>query len=57
MLPRVMGAGGIRNREQRRCDDKYAHLDGSMYRSWTFFRQAESAVAYAAKYDTKGKRR
>lgn len=45
------------NREQRRCDNKYAHLDGTMYRSWTFFCQAESAVAYAAKYGTKGKRR
>jgi hypothetical protein len=44
------------DREQRHCDDKYAKLDGSMYRSWTFFCQAENAVAYAAKYGTKRKR-
>lgn len=44
------------NREQKRCDDKYANKDGSMYRSLSAFCDAESAVAYAAKYGTKGKR-
>jgi hypothetical protein len=44
------------NREQKRCDDQYANKDGSMYRSLSAFCDAESAVAYAAKYGTKGKR-
>jgi hypothetical protein len=43
------------NREQKRCDDKYARQSGTMYRSFTAFCQAKSAVAYAAKYGAKPK--
>jgi hypothetical protein len=38
------------DREQRRCDQKYARQSGSMYRSFTAFCQAQSTVAHAAKF-------
>ena len=38
------------DREQRRCDRKYARQSGTMYRSFTAFCQAQSAVAHAAKF-------
>jgi hypothetical protein len=41
------------DREQKRCDDKYAKESGSMYRSFTAFCQAQSTVAYAKRFGTK----
>jgi hypothetical protein len=38
------------DREQKRCDRKYARQSGTMYRSFTAFCQAQSAVAHAAKF-------
>ena len=38
------------DREQKRCDQKYARQSGTMYRSFTAFCQAKSAVAHAAKF-------
>ena len=38
------------DREQRRCDRKYARESGTMYRSFTAFCQAQSTVAHAAKF-------
>src|SRR5215207_8819091 len=38
------------DREQKRCDDKYARQSGTMYRSFTAFCQAKSAMAHAAKF-------
>ena len=38
------------DQEQRRCDQKYARQSGTMYRSFTAFCQAKSAVAHAAKF-------
>src|SRR5262245_8484470 len=40
------------DREQKRCDQKYARRSGTMYRSFTAFCQAQSAVANAAKFGT-----
>jgi len=40
------------DREQRRCDRKYARQSGTMYRSFTAFCQAQSTVAHAAKFST-----
>ena len=37
------------DREQKRCDQKYARQSGTMYRSFTAFCQAQSAVAHAGK--------
>ena len=37
-------------REQKRCDRKYARQSGTMYRSFTAFCQAQSAVAHAGKF-------
>ncbi len=41
------------DREQKRCDDKYAKQSGTMYRSATAFCQAHSTVTYAKRFDTK----
>gem|GEM_PF-984323 len=41
------------DREQRRCDDKYARQSGTMYRSMTAFCQAQSTVTYARRFGTK----
>jgi hypothetical protein len=38
------------DRGQKRCGDKYAHEDGTMYRSFSAFCRAESTVAHAVKY-------
>jgi hypothetical protein len=38
------------DREQRRCDRKYARQSGTMYRSFTAFCQAQSTVAHAGKF-------
>ena len=38
------------DREQRRCDRKYARQSGTMYRSFSAFCQAQSTVAHAAKF-------
>jgi hypothetical protein len=38
------------DREQKRCDDKYARRSGTMYRSFTAFCQAKSTAAHAAKF-------
>ena len=40
-------------REQKRCDDKYARKEGTMYRSFTAFCQAQSAVNYARRFGSK----
>ena len=40
-------------REQKRCDDKYARQSGTMYRSFTAFCQAQSAVNYARRFGAK----
>ena len=37
-------------REQKRCDDKYARQSGTMYRSFTAFCQAQSTVNYARRF-------
>jgi hypothetical protein len=36
--------------EQKRCSDKYARQSGTMYRSFTAFCQAQSAVNYARRF-------
>lgn len=41
------------DREQKRCDDKYARQSGTMYRSMTAFCQAQSAVNYARRFGGK----
>jgi hypothetical protein len=41
------------DREQKRCDDKYARQSGTMYRSFTAFCQAQSAVNYARRFGAK----
>ena len=41
------------DREQKRCDAKYARQSGTMYRSATAFCQAKSAVTYARRFGTK----
>ena len=38
------------DREQKRCDAKYARQQGTMYRSATAFCQARSTVAYARRF-------
>jgi hypothetical protein len=43
------------DREQKRCDDKYAKESGSMYRSFTAFCQAQSTVAYAKRFGGKAR--
>jgi len=43
--------------EQRRCDRKYARQSGTMYRSFTAFCQAQSAVAHAGKFGATAKAR
>lgn len=43
------------DREQTRCSTKYAKESGTMYRSFTAFCQAQSTVAYAARFGRKGK--
>ena len=43
------------DREQKRCDRKYARQSGTMYRSLTAFCQAQSAVAHAAKFSATAK--
>jgi hypothetical protein len=43
------------DREQRRCDRKYARQSGTMYRSITAFCQAQSAVAHAGKFGATAK--
>jgi hypothetical protein len=45
------------HREQKRCNEKYARQSGTMYRSFTAFCQARSAVAYAAKFGARNKPR
>ena len=42
-------------REQKHCDRKYARQSGTMYRSFTAFCQAQSAVAHAAKFGATAK--
>ena len=39
--------------EQKRCDAKYARQSGTMYRSFTAFCQAQSAVNYARRFGAK----
>jgi len=41
------------DREQKRCNDKYAKESGTMYRSFTAFCQAQSAVNYARRFGAK----
>ena len=41
------------DREQKRCDDKYAKQSGTMYRSFTAFCQAQSTVNYSRRFGTK----
>jgi hypothetical protein len=41
------------DREQKRCHEKYARQSGTMYRSFTAFCQAQSAVTYARRFGTK----
>jgi hypothetical protein len=41
------------DREQRRCDDKYAKHSGTMYRSFAAFCQAQSTVNYSRRFGTK----
>ncbi len=41
------------NREQKRGDAKYARQSGTMYRSFTAFCQAQSAVNYARRFGGK----
>jgi hypothetical protein len=41
------------DREQKRCDDKYAKQSGTMYRSFTAFCQAQSTVNYARRFGAK----
>ena len=43
------------DREQKRCNQKYARQSGTMYRSFTAFCQAQSAVAHAAKFGATAK--
>jgi hypothetical protein len=43
------------DREQKRCDDKYAKQSGTMYRSFTAFCQAQSTVAYAKRFGSKSR--
>jgi hypothetical protein len=43
------------DREQRHCDQKYAHQSGTMYRSASAFCQAQSTVSYVARYGAKPK--
>lgn len=43
------------DRELRRCDTRYARQSGTMYRSFTAFCQAQSAVAHAARFGTTAK--
>ena len=43
------------DREQKRCDRKYARQSGTMYRSFTAFCQAQSAVAHAGKFGATAK--
>jgi hypothetical protein len=43
------------DREQKRCDQKYARQSGTMYRSLTAFCQAQSAVAHAASFGATAK--
>jgi hypothetical protein len=42
-------------REQRRCDDKYAKHSGTMYRSFAAFCQAQSTVNYSRRFGTKAR--
>src|SRR5690349_20453640 len=41
------------DREQKRCDDKYAKQSGTMYRSFTAFCQAQSTVNYSRRFGMK----
>ena len=41
------------DREQKRCDAKFARQSGTMYRSATAFCQAQSTVTYARRFGTK----
>jgi len=41
------------DRQQKRCDDKYARQQGTMYRSMTAFCQAQSAATYARRFGGK----
>jgi len=41
------------DREQKRCSDKYARQQGTMYRSFTAFCQAQSTVNYARRFGGK----
>jgi hypothetical protein len=43
------------DREQKRCDDKYAKRSGTMYRSFTAFCQAQSTVNYSRRFGTQAK--
>jgi hypothetical protein len=43
------------DREQRRCDDKYAKHSGTMYRSFAAFCQAQSTVNYSRRFGTKAR--
>jgi hypothetical protein len=43
------------DREQKRCDDKYAKESGSMYRSFSAFCQAQSTVTYAKRFGVKAR--
>jgi hypothetical protein len=43
------------DREQKRCDRKYARESGTMYRSFTAFCQAQSAAAHAARFGATAK--
>ena len=45
------------DREQKRCDQKYARQSGTMYRSFTAFCQAQSAAAHAARFGATAKAR
>jgi hypothetical protein len=45
------------DREQKRCDDKYARQSGTMYRSFTAFCQAQSTVSYAKRFGAKAEPR
>jgi phage protein U len=43
------------DRELKRCDRKYARESGTMYRSFTAFCQAQSAVAHAGRFGATAK--
>jgi hypothetical protein len=43
------------DREQKRCDDKYAKRSGTMYRSFTAFCQAQGTVNTSRRFGTKAK--